>query len=139
MAALLKTPTTNLGTCGSGQPPSKRLAGGHGTNLKDETEFMSDDWVSETGKDYGPAVRRWEAVTGNPVPAPTEPGQRTAKRLSARFAEWMMGLPAGWVTGTPGLKRTEQFRCIGNGVVPQQAEAAFRHLMADWPTEPKEN
>lgn len=48
-----------------------------------------------------------------------------------------MGLPDGWVTGVPGLSRSQQLQVIGNGVVPQQAEAAFRHLMADWP-EPKE-
>jgi DNA (cytosine-5)-methyltransferase 1 len=39
----------------------------------------------------------------------------------------MMGLPAGWVTGLP-LTRTAQMRLLGNGVVPQQATAAFRTL-----------
>jgi DNA (cytosine-5)-methyltransferase 1 len=42
----------------------------------------------------------------------------------------MMGLPAGWVTDPQlGLSRTDQLRCIGNGVVPQQAIAAFRSLI----------
>ncbi len=41
-----------------------------------------------------------------------------------------MGLPAGWVTAVPGLSREQQLRIIGNGVVPQQAVAALRWLLA---------
>ncbi|MET7872583.1 hypothetical protein [Streptomyces cyaneofuscatus] len=41
-----------------------------------------------------------------------------------------MGLPAGWVTDVPGLSRTAQLKALGNGVVPQQAMAALRHLAA---------
>ncbi len=49
---------------------------------------------------YGPAVERWERVLGRAAPSPTEPtGKGGAERLSPRFVEWMMGLPAGWVTG----------------------------------------
>jgi DNA (cytosine-5)-methyltransferase 1 len=40
----------------------------------------------------------------------------------------MMGLPAGWVTATPGLSRNEQLKALGNGVVPQQAALALRML-----------
>jgi DNA (cytosine-5)-methyltransferase 1 len=42
--------------------------------------------------------------------------------------EWLMGLPAGHVTGVPGLSRAQQLRVLGNGVVPQQAAAALREL-----------
>ena len=78
--------------------------------------------------DYAPAIRRWEQVTGHPAPASTEPtGRGGAHRLSARFAEWMMGLPPGWVTDIP-ISRTEQLRAIGNGVVPQQAVAALADM-----------
>ncbi|MFJ2630897.1 hypothetical protein ACIO6U_02890 [Streptomyces sp. NPDC087422] len=41
-----------------------------------------------------------------------------------------MGLPAGHVTGVPGLSRTRQLKALGNGVVPQQAAAAIRILLA---------
>ena len=61
--------------------------------------------VSETnwGK-FEPAIRRWERIT-RPAPLPTKPdGKDGAHRLSSEFTEWMMGLPAGWVTGV-GLKR----------------------------------
>jgi DNA (cytosine-5)-methyltransferase 1 len=41
----------------------------------------------------------------------------------------MMGLPPGWVTGIPGLSRTEMLHALGNGVVWQQAAAALRMLL----------
>ena len=84
---------------------------------------------------YAPAIRRWEQVTGHPAPPPTEPtGRGGAHRLSARFAEWMMGLIPGWVTDIP-ISRTEQLRAIGNGVVPQQAVAALQDMRAAFETE----
>lgn len=43
--------------------------------------------------------------------------------------EWMQGLPAGHVTDVPGLSLHGQLRALGNGVVPQQAAAAFRALL----------
>ena len=41
----------------------------------------------------------------------------------------MMGLPAGWVTDVPGLARNQMLKALGNGVVPQEAEAALRWLI----------
>ncbi|MCX4792464.1 hypothetical protein OG369_42575 [Streptomyces sp. NBC_01221] len=41
-----------------------------------------------------------------------------------------MGLPAGHVTDVPDLSRAQQLHALGNGVVPQQAEAALRLLLA---------
>lgn len=41
-----------------------------------------------------------------------------------------MGLPEGWVTDVPGITRNEALKALGNGVVPQQAEAALRHMLA---------
>jgi DNA (cytosine-5)-methyltransferase 1 len=73
-----------------------------------------------------PAVARWETVLGRPAPDPTEPGTRGQPRLSARFVEWLMGLPAGWVTDHVG--RSAALRILGNGVVPQQGAHALTHL-----------
>jgi DNA (cytosine-5)-methyltransferase 1 len=74
---------------------------------------------------YAPAVARWEHVTGRPAPDPLDAG-----RLSPRAVEWMMGLPAGWVTDVPGLSRNAQLKALGNGVVLQQAATALAHLLA---------
>ena len=79
---------------------------------------------------YGPAIRRWERVLGRPAPVPTLPdGKGGAHRLSARFVEFMMGVPAGHVTDPAiGLTRNEQLKALGNGVVPAQAALALSYL-----------
>jgi DNA (cytosine-5)-methyltransferase 1 len=88
------------------------------------TELVFDiDWA-----EYEPAVRRWELVLGRPAPCPVEEGKNGKPRLAARFAEWMLGWPDGWVTGVPGLSRGAQLRAIGNGVVTLQAMMAIRAL-----------
>lgn len=87
------------------------------------------DWWGE----YLPAIRRWERLT-RPAPCPVEPNPRGGQRLNVALAEWMMGLPPEWVTDIAGLTRTEQLQLIGNGVVPQQAHAAYSHLLTTWGT-----
>ncbi len=79
---------------------------------------------------YEPAIRRWERITGRVAPSPTETSARDAQRLSPGFVEWMMGLPAGWVTEVPDLGRNAQLKALGNGVVPQQAYAALTSMLA---------
>lgn len=44
-----------------------------------------------------------------------------------------MGLPEGHVTAVPGLSRPAQLKALGNGVVPQQAAAALRHMLGTAP------
>ena len=65
-----------------------------------------------------------------PAPSPTEPNTKGNPRLSARFSEWLMGWPDGWVTKVPGISRNDALRVIGNGVVPAQAAAALRWLLS---------
>jgi hypothetical protein len=77
---------------------------------------------------FEPAIRRWEAIIGRPAPEPTKPdGKDGNHRLSSKFTEWMMGLPDGWITDI-GLKRNDELKACGNGVVPQQAELALSLL-----------
>lgn len=83
----------------------------------------------EWGK-YAPAIRRWERALGVAAPNPTEPNTKGNPRLAAPFAEWLMGLPTGWVTAPEiGLTRAQQLKAIGNGVCVQQAQAALTHLL----------
>jgi len=88
--------------------------------------FSSVDWGG-----HAPIVRRWERVTGLAAPCPVEV-RDGRPQLSIAFSEWLMGLPAGWVTGVPGLRESDQLKAIGNGVVPLQAAAALRFLLSDW-------
>ena len=155
---LLPTPAANLGSNGGPQHPDKRRAGGHsvsiedavhglallptptvmdhkasggnpdttgthGTTLTDATVRQPDRWGQ-----YAAAIASHELLTGRPAPEPTELGPKGKPRLSARFVEWMMCLPDGWVTDVPGVTRIEALKALGNGVVPLQAVAALRHL-----------
>ncbi|WP_246101000.1 DNA cytosine methyltransferase [Streptomyces cyaneus] len=97
---------------------------------------LDERWVALDGTDYGPAIRRWEHITGRLAPRPTEPGTRGNRRLSPLFTEWMMGLPEGWVTAVPGIPRKEQLKILGNGVVPRQAHHAYGLLLGTSQAEP---
>ena len=89
---------------------------------------LTYDVATNWGK-FEPAIRRWEAIIGRPAPEPTKPdGKDGNHRLSSKFTEWMMGLPDGWITGHD-LKRNDELKLAGNGVVPQQAELALRLLL----------
>lgn len=95
--------------------------------LKVAAQVLARDGVN-WGK-FEPAIRRWEEVLGRSAPSPTKPdGKDGANRLSSAFTEWMMGVPEGWITDC-GLKRNEELKACGNGVVPQQAELALRILL----------
>lgn len=97
------------------QPTTSRLCAGN----------RSVEW----GK-YAPAIRRWERTLNTPAPNPTEPNTKGNPRLAAPFAEWMMGLPAGWVTAPEiGLTRAQQLKALGNGVCVLQAQTALTHLL----------
>lgn len=116
---LLRTPAASEGERGHQSPEVARARGGQ-VSLTAQV-VHGTDW----GK-YAPAITHWETVTGNPAPEPTQDG-----KLSAKFTEWMMGLKPGHITDVPGLKRAEQLKACGNGVVPQQAALAIRRLIND--------
>jgi hypothetical protein len=109
------------------QAMKEKSPGGY-RNLRESVinELPKTNW----GK-FEPAIRRWESVIGREAPAPTKPdGKDNGHRLSSLFTEWLMGLPEGWITGL-GLKRNDELKLAGNGVVPQQAELALRILLED--------
>ena len=121
--ALLPTPKAADGVMGlprtSGRPPEKS------THLATRLEY------TDYG-DYAPAIARWEQVTGRAAPPPSTPSRRPGGKpqLSARFVEWLRGLPDGHVTGPDlDLSRKRQLRMLGNGVVPQQAALAVHTLI----------
>jgi len=125
---VLPTPKALDGVKGNLKSSQERLDSGRQVDLPNVAIDLQDKQTN-WGK-FEPAIRRWEAVT-RPAPAPTKPdGKDGNHRLSSLFTEWMMGLPAGWVTGH-GLKRNDELKMCGNGVVPQQAVLALRYLLQD--------
>jgi DNA (cytosine-5)-methyltransferase 1 len=114
-------------------PSVSDATGGHLTRGGDRSaeELLPGQVRRLTQQDWGiyaDAIARWENLT-RPAPAPTQPSKKGTPQLSAAFSEWLMGLPAGWVTDVPGITRNEALKALGNGVVPQQAEAAIRFLL----------
>ena len=115
---LIGTPRANAANSSSKQVE----AGAPKSRIEDQV--LTTNW----GK-FEPAIRRWESIIGRPAPEPTKPdGKDGNHRLSSKFTEWMMGLPDGWITGHD-LKRNDELKLAGNGVVPQQAELALRLLL----------
>lgn len=114
---LLPTPGAYDGSRGGAQDPDKRRAGGRSVNLQDAV-FQPETW----GK-FAEAVALWESIIGRPAPDPTVTAPRGGQRLNPELSEWMMGYPAGYVTGE--LERNEALRAIGNGVVSLQGRAAW--------------
>jgi DNA (cytosine-5)-methyltransferase 1 len=107
----------------SGRPPGRSERPGHNAVPR----RLGTTAISSWGP-YQAAIRRWELVVGRLAPLAVERGTRGQARLSPAFSEWLMGLPAGFVTDL-GLPYGAQHRAIGNGVVPQQAEAALMQLV----------
>ncbi|UXE05393.1 DNA methyltransferase [Arthrobacter phage Renna12] len=122
---LLPTPTTQDGANNGGPSQFKRNTPPLNTRV---LMLPAADAVQEW-EEYEPAIRRWESVMG-PAPIPTEISAKGKRVLSARFAEWMMGQPAGWVTDPAiGISRGEQIKACGNGVVTQQAAFALADML----------
>jgi hypothetical protein len=130
---LLPTPDTGCSPNGHGRRGG-RPGNGHQSGQGLDVAATALTPASQAGTspavwaEYEPAIRRWEGTLGIPAPPPAEPGPSGRPRLSALFAEWMMGIPK-LVTGVPGIPRTRQLKIIGNGVVPQQAALALRLLI----------
>jgi DNA (cytosine-5)-methyltransferase 1 len=127
---------TDAGRAGS-RPQGQAVEAAEGTLPRELNGWVqaSAGWQppdgDTTGWGWGPyaeAVARWEQLLGRPAPAPTQPGTHGRPVLAPVFVEWLMGLPAGFVTGL-GLPRTLALRVLGNGVVPQQAAVALRLLL----------
>ncbi|GAB33341.1 DNA cytosine methyltransferase [Gordonia otitidis] len=78
---------------------------------------------------YAPAIARWEHITGRAAPAPAILNEEKGPRPASEFVEWLMGLPAGWVTDPEhGLTANQQNTALGNGVLPLQAVVALDAL-----------
>jgi DNA (cytosine-5)-methyltransferase 1 len=109
-------------------PP--REGEGDGDQRERDGDAPDDRW--RTASAWGPfavAIERWSGVLGRFAPAPTRPdGTLGRDRLSPEFVEWMMGLPAGHVTGVD-IDRSAQLKALGNGVVPQHAALALSLLI----------
>ena len=117
-------------SCGHGKQQDTKgmenVDGCYAFETQDRKRSRTIPHAGGTWGKYEPAIRRWEAFTRE-APEPTV-AYADKRRLNPVFVEWMMGLPAGHVTGH-GLSAAKELKMLGNGVVPQQAAAAIGALM----------
>lgn len=124
------------GVHGNGGPlptPTARLGSERGAQAKRYTDpERSNDlddalaWLREDPERWGPyaaAIARHARLVGRPAPDPTNDN----RQLSPVFVEWMMTLPAGWVTDLID-RRTTALRILGNGIVPACGAVAWSWL-----------
>lgn len=108
------------------RPEKKNAATGVSPILLPGTS-QADLWGEFEG-----SVRRWELASGRAAPLAVEANRNGNPRLTAQFLEWMMGLPEGHISNPDiNVPYHIQKQIIGNGVCPQQAEAALRYLLDD--------
>jgi len=89
------------------------------TNCNTNNQHKSHDRkMSELGRRF---------VTRREMSMQAPPNTLDNGKLNAKFVEYMMGLPVGWVTDLD-LSRSQQLKMLGNGVVPQQAYYALELL-----------
>ena len=125
---MMPTPKALDGVKGNLKTSQERLDSGHQVDLPNVAIDLLEQKDTNWGK-FEPAIRQWEIILARIAPQPTKPdGKDGNHRLSSKFTEWMMGLDDGWITGH-GLKRNDELKLAGNGVVPQQAELALRILI----------
>ena len=81
-------------------------------------QLQADGQAQGLGGRFETPFDLWMRRTPNPL---------DQSKLNPKFVEYMMGLPEGWVTDLD-LSRAQQFKLLGNGVVPQQAYLALELL-----------
>lgn len=125
--AMLPTPQAHDHVQGKTPEQVQAMRKRTGAGVRNLNEVSVNELPSEHAAwgQYAAAVERWEHLGGRRAPDPTEAGPKGGRRLAALFVEWLMGLPAGWVTGVPGVVRSPALKMLGNGVVPQQAIRAL--------------
>lgn len=122
------TDTNSAGSRGLDDAPGESPQRGANSSAIVSGSDNCRPWPIAKWGEYGQAIDRWQRIHGE-APAPVEQRDNGKYRLNARFAEWMMGLEPGHVTGVPGVTRNEQLKAIGNGVCPQQAIAALEDML----------
>jgi len=90
-----------------------------------DREISETDRGLQSRQDIGQA--RSEHRFSRSMERETIPNALDQGKLNAKFVEYMMGLPGGWVTDLD-LSRSQQLKMLGNGVVPQQAYYALELL-----------
>lgn len=86
-------------------------------NQRTKTNFQT--WLSKHGAEPNDAFAHWSTIMGSPCPS-----DDNFIRNKELVAEWVMGMPYGWVTDL-SFKHKKACQLIGNASVWQQAHLAL--------------
>ena len=111
------TNSNDSGRIGNSKKPSSGYKSGAISNTYSK-QLQTDRQAQRLG---------WRLETPLELQLRTAPNPLDQSKLNPRFVEYMMGLPEGWVTDLD-ISRAQQFKLLGNGVVPQQAFRALEIL-----------
>lgn len=126
--ALMPTPTASDGG-GNGRTGRHRDGRDWPSNLRDTVAFVPPETRGHDLEStrWWPACQHWARITGTTPPPFVYVGPKGGRTVDARFAEWMMGYRAGWVTDL-GLSNSRALKLLGNSVQPQTARLAIGEL-----------
>jgi DNA (cytosine-5)-methyltransferase 1 len=101
-------------------------------NEPQQSGFTDSDCIRcNLGREKTQQYQRKSQFIANPLESDIYsreiPNPLAEGKLNAKFVEYMMGLPVGWVTDLE-ISRSQQLKLLGNGVVPQQAYYAIDKL-----------
>ena len=126
---------TNGCTCSQSRRTNRRIYGTAG-EIVDRSNWDVNGSGSSIATDtkreglQGNVKTRFRYEQSSEMSMRKSPNPLDQGKLNAKFVEYMMGLPEGWVTELP-LSRTQQLKILGNGVVPQQAYLALQLLLGE--------
>lgn len=86
---------------------------------KQRTKSNFQTWLSKHGNEPNDAFAHWSTIMGCPAPSGDD-----FMKDKERVAEWVMGIPYGWVTNQ-NFKHKDACRLIGNASVWHQAHLAL--------------
>jgi len=103
----------------------------YGSGVEDVQRTNPDGIGRSMGRKKTQQYQRQSQFIANPLESDiftrAVPNPLVEGKLNAKFVEYMMGLPVGWVTDLD-ISRSQQLKLLGNGVVPQQAYYAIDKL-----------
>ena len=111
------TNSNDSGRIGNSKKPSSGYKSGAISNTYSK-QLQTDRQAQRLG---------WRLETPLELSMRRTPNPLDQSKLNPKFVEYMMGLPEGWVTDLD-ISRAQQFKLLGNGVVPQQAFRALEIL-----------
>ena len=132
-------PTPNASDADGGGMRKDGTPAGKQLDLRRFIQMKPDSWRTPAASDGEGGIKTKESIDGDPAPkiklrdhVNHNISDTSKQKLNPNWVEQLMGLPPKWTQlsdAEPGDNRIDRLRLLGNGVMPQTAEKAFRTLL----------